>query len=302
MMVRGFEMMVFECVACGAALTAPVRQVALPDHADHEAWDGGGTTSALLESGTYAAGPEQIAVAPADVRDLSWIEGRFEGSCCGLAGRRTPNLACACGREVAARVDDCDRWRVVWLQAGAVRAVGTAEPVAVWETFDWGTVLVDDADLSWHDRVRVSAGLALAHVLIASEGAPVAVPDGPVADTFRRHLDELLPPGPPARTLALTGPDMPGEADIVLVPRHPQTGEPWPAAGTVVPISAELWKWLAHEEEHPVIPATGGRWPYLTEDPLPRRPKRVELSWWTMRLEVRSLPRVPWLPQNFYDR
>lgn len=300
MMVRGLPVVVFECVACGAALTLPVRQVALPDHADHEVGHRGAIMPALLEPGTYAAGPEQIAVAPADVRNLSWISGRFEGACCGLAGRRTPNLACACGRQVAARVDDCGLAQAVWLQAGAVRAVGAAEPVAAWETFDWESVLVDDADL-WHDRVRISAGLTLAHVLIASEGAPVTVPGGPVADTFRRHLDALLPPGPPARTLALAGPDVPAEAEILLVPRHPQTGEPWPAAGTVVPISAELWTWLAHEEDHPVIPATGGRWPYLEEDPLPRRPKRVEPSWWTMRLEVRSLPRVPWLPDDFYN-
>lgn len=293
-------MVVFECVACGAALTLPVRQVALPDHADHEAGHGAGIMPALLEPGTYAAGPEQIAVAPADVRDLSLIQDRFDGGCCGSAGRRTPNLACGCGRQVAARVDDCALWQVVWLATGAVRAVGTPEPVAAWETFDWETVLVDDADW-WHARVRISAGVALAHLLIASEGAPVAVPEGSVADTFRHHLDELLPPGPPAKSLALAGPGVPAEAEVLLVPRHPQTGDPWPGAGTVVPISAELWTWLAREEDHPVIPATGGRWPYLAEDPLPRRPKRVELSWWTMRLKVRSLPRVPWLPERFYD-
>jgi hypothetical protein len=108
--------------------------------------------------------------------------------------------------------------------------------------------------------------------------------------------------GPPAKTLALAGPGLVAEADVLLVPRHPQTGEAWPAAGTVVPTSAALWTWLAHEEEQPVIPATGGRWEqYLGDDPLPRRPKRVVLDGWTTRLKVRSLPRVPWVPQHFYD-
>ncbi len=52
----------------------------------------------------------------------------------------------------------------------------------------------------------------------------------------------------------------------------------------------------------PVIPSTGGRCErYLSDDPLPRRPERVVLDGYTTRLKVRSPPRVPWLPESFYD-
>jgi hypothetical protein len=73
---------------------------------------------------------------------------------------------------------------------------------------------------------------ALARLLAVSAGTRMTVPDRLVADTFRLALDTLLPPGPPAKTLALAGPGLPViGADIALVPQHPQTGEHWVPPG-----------------------------------------------------------------------
>jgi hypothetical protein len=273
-------MVVFECVACGAALTVPLTQVDRPDHRDRQVGNGVRNMPVLMEPGTYATDSGQILLAPGDVRGMVWIPEQFDGYCCGLDGHTVPNLACECGQQVAVRIDDCSLWQAVRLQAAAVRPAGDPEPVACWEAFDWSRALRDDADLWWHDRVAPSADVALAQVVAAAEGMPVTVPDGPLADVFRQRLDELLPGGPRTRTLALAGPGLAAEADVLLVPRHPQTGEAWPVEGTVVPISAELWRWLACADEQPVIPATGGRWPYLDEDPQPRRPERILLSRW----------------------
>ena len=160
---------------------------------------------------------------------VSWIPGRLGISgCCGLDG---PNLACACGQQVATRVDDCGLWQAVWLERDAVRPTGEPEPVADFETFDWESVPRPGTDRWWRVRVEMAAGTALAHVLAASNGVPVTVPDGPVADTFRALLDQMLVAGPAARSLAPAGPGMSAAADILLVPRHPQTGDPWPAGG-----------------------------------------------------------------------
>lgn len=186
-------------------------------------------------------------------------------------------------------LDDCSWWREVRLEARAVRQVGEPEPVAGWDTFDWGSALLDDADVWWHDRVRTAAGVALARIVVAAKGAAVTVPDGPVAEVFRHHLDELLS-GPGQKTLAPAGPGLTAEADLLLVPKHPQSGEPWPADGTAVPISAELWRWLANPHQQPCVPATGGRWPFLDDDPLPRRPERIELNRWATRSEMSKRP------------
>ncbi|SFR26093.1 hypothetical protein SAMN04488564_109244 [Lentzea waywayandensis] len=272
-------MVVFECVACGAALTVPLRQVDRPDHGDRQVGNGIRNMPALMEPGTYAAGSGQILLAPGDVRGMVWIPEQFDGYCCGLDAHAVPNLACECGQQVATRVDDCSLWQVVMLRAGAVRPAGDPEPVADWEAFDWSQALRDDTDLWWHHRLAASAEVALAQV-VAAAGMPLTMPDGPLADVFRQPLGELLPDGPRAMTLALAGPGLAAGADVLLVPRHPQTGEAWEVEGTVVPISAELWRWLACTDEQPVIPATGGRWPYLDEDPLPRRPERLLLNSW----------------------
>jgi hypothetical protein len=100
---------------------------------------------------------------------------------------------------------------------------------------------------------------ALARVLVASAGRAVVVPDKPVAAAFRRGLDALLPPRPPAKTLALAGPGLPAtDPDIVLVPRHPQTGEAWPpppGAGHPAPLSAGVWMQLAFHHAAPPSPS-----------------------------------------------
>ncbi|MFJ5985795.1 hypothetical protein [Lentzea sp. NPDC092896] len=277
-------MVVFECVACGSELTVPLTQVDGPDHEVVHQWGNGiRYMPSLVPAGTYA-GRDRIVIAPGDVRGLSWIEDRLAGYCCGIDGHEGPNLACACGRPVATRIDDCSLWQVVRFEPDAVRPAGDPEPVREWESFDWDTTPLTDADEWWQARAEISAAVAVVRVLKAAEGAPVTVPDGPLADTFRRELDAQRPSGGPALSLGLTGPGTTAEADVLLVPRHPQTGDAWPAEGTVVPISAELWVWLARTSEQPVRPRTGGQWaPFLSDDPLPRRPRTVEPCLWAVR-------------------
>jgi hypothetical protein len=158
----------------------------------------------------------------------------------------------------------------------AVREVGSPDPVRPWEAFDWESAPLTHAGEWWRVRVEISAGVAVARVLEAAGGAPVVVPDGPLGDTFRRTLDEMRPPGPSAVTLGLAGPGLAAEADVLLVPRHPRTGEAWPVARKAVAIWAELWIWLARAGEQAVRPNTGGQWAaHLDDDPLPRRQKDV---------------------------
>ncbi|MFI6176364.1 hypothetical protein ACIA8R_12590 [Nonomuraea sp. NPDC051191] len=249
-------MVVFACAECGAVMTARVARVALPDHSGQKY--GHDLLAHLLRPGTYAVDPgngrpwqpfepepeehgvrlltyritgpsNRIAIAPGDVRGTVFIPERLGGCCCGWDGQYGPNLACAkCGCPVATRVDDCGFWQVVWLQPDAVR------PVAV--------------------------AVALAHLLVISAGRRVAVPEGPVAAAFRRAIDSLLPTGPPERQLVLAGPGLsPTITDIALVPKHPQTGEVWPgAAGTVVPLAADVWTYMAFNDDRRLMPAARG--------------------------------------------
>lgn len=276
-------MVVFECVACGAALTGALRQVDRPDHEHYEWANSTEFTPSLLPPGTYAAQGDFL-VGPGDARGLSWLDERPEGWCCGVDGP-DPNLACACGQPVATRVDDCSRWQVVRFAPGAVRAGGEPDPVRPWEAFDWDEVPLTESELWWPRRVGIAAGVALAGVLLAAEDARVVAEAGPVADLFQSHLDARTPGGPP-RTLALAGPGLTARADLLLVPRHPQTGEAWPVPGTAVPISAELWRWLANDVPAP-LPRTGGQWePYFRHDPLPSRPKELWLDTGAARREM----------------
>ena len=135
-------MVVFECAACGTALTVPLTLI---DRSDHEQCHiANGWMPSLVPPGTCSIGPERILVAPGDVRGSSWIDGRLSGCCCGLDGHGGPNLACACGHPVAARVDDCSFWQMVWLDRAAVRAAGELDPVAPWDAFDWQSVPLTD--------------------------------------------------------------------------------------------------------------------------------------------------------------
>lgn len=93
----------------------------------------------------------------------------------------------------------------------------------------------------------------------------MTVPDGLVAEVFQHALDTLLPAGPPARHAVLAGPGQPApqrDADILLVPVHPQTGELWSPADPAVsaysvPLSFGVWLWLVSPEPHLPLPASG---------------------------------------------
>ncbi|WP_333748537.1 hypothetical protein [Streptomyces sp. IBSBF 2394] len=269
-------MIVFVCAGCGAELTAPLSQVALPAHA-HQKYGNGVQLPVLMEPGTFAVESESFVIAPRDTRGTVLIPEKSSGYCCGLDGGDGPNMACeVCGLlPVASRIDDCSLWQAVWLAPNAVRrhalgdagpvplpwadltaaAVGTPpyEPIASWGgrqlgLYHWW---------SWSPRWEAGAGRALAHLLAASGGRPVSVPHGLTAEVFQRALDALLSADGPTLHAALAGPYLPApdtDTDLLLVPEHPQTGETWtPAGGTsayLVPLPLGVWLWLAFPEPH----------------------------------------------------
>ncbi|MER7856406.1 hypothetical protein ABTZ98_28195 [Streptomyces bacillaris] len=310
-------MFVFVCAGCGVELTAPLSRVALPPHA-HQAYGNGLQLGVLMEAGTFAVDPDgapgPVVLPPGDVRGTRLIPERAAGSCCGLDGTEGPNMACdTCGLPVASRIDDCSLWQAVWLAPGAVRAVLVDDTDSL--PFTWAELLEEgegappfepiatwapgsgrDHFWSWSPRWEAAAGQALAHLLAASEGRPVSVPDGWCAQVFRRALDALLPearpgglpeagshllpangPGAPlpadraarptagrvVRLAVLAGPGLPvpdAGADIALVPVHPQTGEAWTpdTAAVPVPLPFDVWRWLAFPRPHRAVPASGG--------------------------------------------
>ncbi|MFE5082747.1 hypothetical protein [Streptomyces mirabilis] len=343
-------MAVFVCASCGAALTARLSQVALPVHAHHSyghellpALMESGTYAVDPEPsgppwrqwseigvdetearGVFApvpalsfGAPGAIVVAPGDTRGTVLIPERCDGYCMGLDGRDGPNLACAqCGRAVATRIDDCSLWQAVWFDPQAVRRLPAEGPRN--RTVDWETLVDERQDAPpieppgvWSPRWEAAVGAALAHLLAASAGTPVAVPQGLLADTFGRALDALLPTGPPVRNVVLAGPGLPdpdrAASDIGLVPRHPQTGTSWQPSATVdtVPLAADVWMHLAFQRDRLPVPATGGMPEgVFRDDPLPMHP------WGAFRPDARAflhtlarLPAVrrPWL-RRIYDR
>lgn len=344
-------MAVFGCAGCGAVLTAPVSRVALPAHA-HQMY-GHDLLPTLMEPGTYAVDPEPsgppwprwdelgsgeaeargvyapvyalsygapgaVAVAPGDVRGTVLLPDRYGGFCCGLDGRDGPNLACAqCGQAVATRIDDCSLWQAVWLTPDAVRCLpdaGPADRVVGWDALleREPTPPIEQSG-AWAPQWEAAIGKALPHLLVASAGAPVAVPDGPLAEILRRALDALLPPGPQAKTLALTGPGMsPPDADIALVPMHPQTGEEWEPPGTAeaVPLAFDVWLYLAFQDDLAVpndrvpVPIAGGLPKGVhRDDPPPLNPAwRFRADWRIFLHTLARLPEVrrPWL-RRIYD-
>lgn len=338
-------MVVFACAGCGAVLTARVSRVALPAHAGQmighdllpallepgtyavnpepsgppwRPWDEVGAEEAATR-GVYApvfslsyGPPGAVGLAPGDVRGTVLIPERCDGYCMGLDGRDGPNLACAaCGLAVATRIDDCMLWQAVWLDPRAVRPVSVEGPAS--RVIDWaalpeelpGTPPVEQ--LGWWSPVWTAAvSVALAHLLAASGGKRVAVPDGPVAEVFRRAIDTLLPPGPPARELVLAGPGRSATVtDMALVPRHPQTGEAWPyGAGTAVPLAADVWMYLAFHDDRRLVPAVAGMPDGVRRDDppplLPHVPFRPD--WKVFLSTLARLPAVrrPWL-RAVYD-
>jgi hypothetical protein len=246
--------------------------------------------------------PGAVVIAPGDVRGTVLFPEKRGGACCGFGGADGPNMACeACGLPVASRIDDCSLWQAVWLAPNAVRRlpVDSADAApATWEELiaegkstppmepiiTWGGRMGSNHFWSWSPQWEAAAGQALAHLLAASEGRPVTVQDGLTAEVFQRALDTVLPKGLPARRALLAGPGRPGpraDADILLVPTHPQTGKTWTPAGPVassypVPLPFGVWLWLAFPEPYLPVPASG-RMPdgILRDDPPSPRPDRL---------------------------
>jgi hypothetical protein len=350
---------VFVCAGCGAELTTPLTQVALPAHA-RQTYGDGAQLPVLMESGTFAVDPEPwggpwrmgeeivpdeaaargiyapvhalsdsapgaSVIAPGDVRGTRLIPEKLGGACCGLDGADGPNTACAaCGLPVATRTDDCSLWQAVRLSPDATHRVPADgahaaplswaelaakgertppfEPIAT-----WGGPSGPNHYWSWSPRWEAAAGQALAHLLVASAGQPVAVPGGLTADVFQRTLDVLLPAGSPRRRAALAGPGQPVPdtgADILFVPVHPQTGRNWtpdgPAASAyLVPLPLGVWLWLVFPDPHVPVPASG-RMPQdvLRDDPLPPLPAyafRADRGTFQHTLVRLPAVRDPWL-------
>ncbi|GCD96090.1 hypothetical protein [Embleya hyalina] len=227
-----------------------------------------------------------IVIAPGAIRGTRLIPDVRGGACCGVDGGGGPNLACtACGLPVATRIDDCSLWQAVWLDPHAVHPVrvGGIDPApSSWEKLTGkgeGTCPVVPI-ATWNPQREAAAGQALAHLLVASEGRPVGVPDGLTADMFRHTLAAVLPAGPPEQCAFLAGPGhpIPDASAIVLVPVHPQTGRVWTATGPAasaypVPLPLGVWLWLTSPRPHPPMPASG-RLPrdVLRDDPPPPLP------------------------------
>ncbi|MEU7110927.1 hypothetical protein [Streptomyces sp. NPDC046182] len=331
---------VFVCAGCGAVLSAPVVRVALPvqvrQRFGHE------MLPPLVEAGTYAVDPApsgppwrawedvgeveaaargvfapqvalsygargRIVVAPGDSRGTVLIPERCDGYCLGLDGRAGPNLACErCGLAVAARVDDCSLWQAVWFEPDAVRRVPTARTAPPVTT---GARPPIEPGGGWSPQWEAAAGAALAHLLVASRGEPVALPDGLAGAMFARASAALLPSGPAVRSVGLAGPGLPASSvDIALVPRHPRTGEPWqPGGGTVaVPLESSVWAYLALPGETSPLPVSGTLPEGVLRDdyPLPAHPWRVFRPDRHVFLDALArLPevRLPWL-RSLYDR
>ncbi|MFJ6846706.1 hypothetical protein ACIQRE_29025 [Streptomyces griseoluteus] len=351
-------MFVFVCAGCGAELTVPLSEVALPVHA-RQVYGNGAQLPVLMQSGTFAVDPDPwggpwrtwdeigpgeaeargiyapvhslsdgtpgaSVIAPGDIRGTRLIPEKRGGACCGLDGADGPNMACeACDLPVATRVDDCSLWQAVRLDAHAAHRVPVdgshAAPLSWAELVEagertplfepmarWGQVESND-HWSWSPQWEAAAGHALAHLLAASQGQPVRVPDGLTADMFQRSLDALLPAGPTERHAVLAGPGLPAPgagAGILLVPVHPQTGRTWtPAAPAappcLVPLPLGVWLWLVSPEPYLPVPASG-RIPrdVLRDDPLPLLPgSPFQADRGTFQHTLVRLPAVrdPWL-------
>ncbi|MEV7227250.1 hypothetical protein AB0M79_09535 [Polymorphospora sp. NPDC051019] len=282
-------------------------------------WDEFGAVEAEAH-GVYApvfalsCGPRgAVVVAPGDVRGTVLIPGPAGGNCCGLDGRDGPNLACTrCGRPVATRVDDCSLWQAVWLDPDAVHRVdGDASPH---RTVGWDALRAErpgvqpvEPDGQWNPLWEAAVAVAMARLLVVSAGARVTVPDGLVAETFRRTLDALLPPGPTARTLTLAGPGLPAvTADIALVPQHPQTGEPWTPSGSadMVPLQWDVWAHTAFHHDRRPVPGAGTMPDDARRDdpppPLPRQAFHPDAVAFLDTLARLPEVRQPWLRKIYH--
>ncbi|MGW4519244.1 hypothetical protein ACWEO4_47075 [Streptomyces sp. NPDC004393] len=256
-------------------------------------WEGVGQDAAARQ-GIYApvysisfGARNRIVIAPGDSRSMALIPEKCEGYCRGVDGRGGPNLACdGCGRAVATRLDDCGMWQTVWLEPAAVvrRSSGLpAGPPPDWDDLEHAGHRVPplEPDGSWSRRWEAAVGVALAHLVAATEDHPVTLPAGPVAELLGHAVGRYLPAGPNARIGGLAGPGIRTprpRPDVLLVPRHPLTGAPWHPpgdAGAVVPLDSGVWAYLAHPGETSPMPATGVLPEGVLRDdyPLPPRPR-----------------------------
>ncbi|MGW1215409.1 hypothetical protein ACWD5F_37850 [Streptomyces sp. NPDC002499] len=265
--------------------------------------------------------PGAIVISPGDARGTRLLPDRSGGYCCGLDGADGPNMACeSCGQPVASRIDDCSLWQAVWLAPNAVRRLLVGPEVAPlsWAELTangkatppfeplttWGSRRGSNHWWSWSPAWEAAVGRALAHLLVASEGRPVTVPDGLSKEVFQRALDVLLPGGPPSRRAVLAGPGVyapDADADILLVPDHPQTGETWTHAGPAysVPLPYGVWLWLTSPEPRLPVPASGAM-PHevLRDNPQPPRPNylfRADPSTFQQTLVRLLAVGSPWL-------
>ncbi|WP_234308504.1 hypothetical protein [Streptomyces sp. NRRL F-4428] len=232
----------------------------------------------------------RVVIAPGDSRGMALIPDRCEGYCMGIDGRDGPNLACrGCGRAVATRMDDCGLWQTVWLEPDEVRCVPSgapAVPVPGWDELDLGACAVAPVELdgSWSFRWEAAVMVALARLVVACEGRPVTLP-GPLADLVGDAVAGFLPAGGPALAARLAGPGTPvlgPGGDVLLVPRHPVTGESWrPPDGTapVVPMDIGVWAHLTLPGEASPLPATGTLPDGVLRDDYPR-PLRPGDGFW----------------------
>lgn len=280
-------MAVFGCAGCGAVLTAAVSEVALPIHLADTHWEQ--LHPPLLESGSYAVDPAPfgpqwrqwrqwheagegeaaergrfapfgalsdgpsgtILLTPGDMRGTKLILERSGGYCMGIDGRDGPNLAClACDLPVGTRMDDCGCWQVVRLVPQAVvRLPGPPER----QVMDWAELLATGALSHRLSEYRdISAGVALAHVVVGSGGAPVEVargrsPSSSVGRSARCYLPGKVRSGstwqargsasrPPTccwsqfiRRPGTRGSQVPGRCRCLWMPR---SGPSWPSRHT----------------------------------------------------------------------
>ncbi|MFJ4467722.1 hypothetical protein ACIP2X_09655 [Streptomyces sp. NPDC089424] len=228
----------------------------------------------------------RIVLAPGDSRSMRLIPEKCDGYCRGVDGRDGPNLACqGCERAVATRTDDCGMWQTVWLEPDAVTRRPSGLPAAPppdWDDLEHAEHRVPpvEPDGSWSRRREAAVGVALAHLVAATEDRPVSLLAGPLDDLLGHAVGRHLPAGSGARSVGLAGPGIRPRRprpDILLVPRHPLTGASWREPGfegPVVPLDSGVWAYLAHPGETSPMPATGSLPEGVLHDdyPLPPRP------------------------------
>ncbi len=193
----------------------------------------------------------RIVIAPGDSRSMTLVPEKCEGYCQGVDGRAGPNLACEeCGQAVATRMDDCGMWQTVWLDPDAVERRPSGLPAGRppdWDDLERAEHRVPpvEPDGSWSRRWEAAVGVMLAHLVAATEGRPVTLPVGPVADLLGYAVGRYLLGGPETRTVGLAlapGSARPGPAPTSSSsPAIPSRAHPG-----IRPASRGLWcRWTA---------------------------------------------------------